>query len=155
MATTATVTAPAQENIPTVLRNKPSAIVKPLHYSKSTATTDRPALAGVVNQTGPVTRSRRNGEGAKQTRAVARRTVTTRATTNRETEAARGGEATRTQQDRREEGGEQGGVGEGEPLGPPELELLLLPQEGHNILQEGAKTHQQTPNRATQLKDHL
>ena len=99
MATTSTAAA-VQENIPTILRNKPSAVVKPLPCSNTT----RQVLVGVVNQAGPAPRSRRNGGGGeRQARAGARRTASTRAT-NAEPDSNRP-EATGTQ--RREEDEQQ------------------------------------------------
>ena len=115
MAATTTSTTAAQENGPTILRNKPSALVKPLPCSKTTTMTDRQALAGVVNQQGPVTRRRGRGRGggggggARQTRA--RRTASTRGANRDETSQA---DTAGTQGERRdEEEGQQQRVGRG------------------------------------------
>jgi hypothetical protein len=105
MATTSTAAA-VQESVPTVLRNKPSAVVKPLPCSKTTRT-DRPVLVGVVNQADPVPRSRRNGGGERQARVGARRTVSIRAT-NAEPGSNRP-EATGTQQREEDEQQQQRG----------------------------------------------
>ena len=117
MAATTTSATAAQENGPTILRNKPSALVKPLPCSKTTTMTDRQALAGVVNQQGPVTRRRGRGRGggggggggARQTRA--RRTASTRGANRDESSQA---ETAGTQGERRdEEEGQQQRAGRG------------------------------------------
>lgn len=112
MAATTTSTTAAQENGPTILRNKPSALVKPLPCSKTTTMTDRHALAGVVNQQGPVTRRRGRGRGggggARQTRA--RRTASTRGANRDESSQA---DTAGTHGERRDEEEQQQRAGRG------------------------------------------